>query len=228
MRVRDIMTQPVFTVRSTDPIEGAAALLAHRRITAAPVVDGDGRLIGMVSEGDLLRRAEAGTEQRRPWWLLGLTRDETLAEDYVKAHTRRVEDVMIRRVVTAAPDTPLHEVATLLEKSAIKRVPIVENGELVGIVSRANLIQAIASARKALDIRFTDSAIRDKLLAHLKHQAWAHTSTLNITVTDGVVDLWGLTDSDAERKAIRVAAETAQGVNAVNDNLVTHAMRGGY
>jgi CBS domain-containing protein len=228
MKARDIMVFPVITAKPSATVREVAETLLKHHISAVPVVDDQGHLVGIVSEGDLLRRVEAGTEQRRPWWLLGLTRDETLAEDYVKAHARRVEDVMIRRVVTAAPDTPLHEVATLLEKSAIKRVPIVENGELVGIVSRANLIQAVASARKALDIRLTDSAIRDKLLAHLKHQAWAHTSTLNITVTDGVVDLWGLTDSDAERKAIRVAAEAAQGVNAVNDNLVTQPMRGWY
>ena len=132
MKARDVMVSPVITVKPSATVREVAETLLKHHISAVPVVDDQGHLVGIVSEGDLLRRAEAGTEQRRPWWLLGLTRDETLAEDYVKAHTRRVEDVMIRRVVTAAPDTPLHEVATLLEKSAIKRVPIVENGELVG------------------------------------------------------------------------------------------------
>jgi CBS domain-containing protein len=133
---------------------------------------------------------------------------------------------MTRNVITTEPDTPLHEIAALLEKNSIKRVPVVENGQIVGIVSRANLIQAVASVRKSLDSPLSDGAIRDNLLAHLKHQAWAHTSLLNITVTNGVVDLWGYSDSDAERKAIRVAAETANGVSAVNDNLVTRPVQG--
>jgi osmotically-inducible protein OsmY len=107
----------------------------------------------------------------------------------------------------------------LLEKHAIKRVPIVENGQLVGIVSRANLIQAVASARAQLAVPLSDTKIRDNLLAHLRSQPWAHTSLLNITVTDGIVDLWGMTYSDVERKAIRIAAETAPGVRAVNDHL---------
>jgi CBS-domain-containing membrane protein len=145
--------------------------------------------------------------------------DGTLAADYAKAHARKVADVMTQEVVTAAADTPLNEIAMLLEKHAIKRVPIVENGQLVGIVSRANLIQAVASARAQLAVPLSDTKIRDNLLAHLRSQPWAHTSLLNITVTDGIVDLWGMTYSDVERKAIRIAAETAPGVRAVNDHL---------
>jgi len=127
---------------------------------------------------------------------------------------------MTRSVITATPDVPLHELATLLEKNSIKRVPIVKDGQLVGIVTRANLVQAVASARKILDISLSDTAIRAKLLAHLKSQPWAHTSLMNVTVTDGVVDLWGVTYSETEKKAIRVAAESIPGVRAVNDNLV--------
>jgi CBS-domain-containing membrane protein len=171
-----------------------------------------------------MHRAEAGTERHRSWWLQALTAEETLAAEYVKAHGRKGADVMTRDVITATADTPLHEIATLLEKNSIKRVPIVKNGQLVGIVSRANLIQAVASTRKELEIPLSDTAIRDKLLAHLKEQAWAHTLLLNVTVNGGVVDLWGITTSDAERKAIRVAAESTTGVSAVNDNLVTRPM----
>ena len=127
--------------------------------------------------------------------------------DYVKAHARKVSDVMATEVITAGPDTPLHEIASTLEKYAIKRVPIVKDGQLVGIVSRANLIQAVASDRKKLEISLSDTTIRDKVLAHLKSQRWAHTGLLNATVSDGVVDLWGISNSDTERKAIRVAAE---------------------
>jgi CBS domain-containing protein len=131
---------------------------------------------------------------------------------------------MTRRVITASPDSPLHEIASLLENNSIKRVPIVKDGQVVGIVSRANLIQAVASGRKELDIPVSDTIIRDKLLANLKAEAWAYTGLLNITVNGGIVDLWGITGSDAERKAIRIAAESVPGVNAVHDNLIRRPM----
>ena len=228
MKARDVMVSPVITVPATASVRDVAAALLQHGISAVPVVDDHNRLVGIVSEGDLMRRSEAGTERRRSWWLTGFAGSETLAAEYVKSHALRVVDVMTRNVVTATPDIPLHEIAALLEKNSIKRVPVVENGELVGIVSRANLVQAVASTRKRLDLPLSDSAIRDKLLAHLKQQPWAHTGMLNITVADGVVDLWGATESDAERKAIRVAAEAAQGVRAVNDNLVTRRIQGWY
>jgi len=150
-----------------------------------------------------------------------MTGEETLAAEYVKAHARKVADIMTSPVKTAAPDTPLHEVATLMEKNGIKRVPIVEDGQLVGIVSRANLVQAVASARENLPgIPLSDGAIRERLLADLQKQAWARPWLLNVLVKDGIVDLWGVARSDAERRAIRVAAEAIEGVRAVNDNLV--------
>ena len=172
-----------------------------------------------------MHRAEAGTERHRSWWLRLLTAEETLAAEYVKAHAHKVADVMTRDVITAGPETPLHEIAVLLEKNFIKRVPIVKNGQLIGIVSRANLIQAVASARKGPEIPLSDAAIRDRLLAHLKAQGWLDTFLLNVTVNGGVVDLWGITRSDAERKAIRVAAESTPGVSAVNDNLFTRRVQ---
>jgi CBS domain-containing protein len=225
MKARDVMVSPVITVKPATSVKEVAKSFLERRISAVPVVDDQGKVIGIVSEGDLMHRAEAGTERRHSWWLRAFTADETLAADYVKAHAHKVADVMTRNVITATPETPLHEIASLFEKHTIKRVPIVNNkGQLVGIVSRANLIQAVASSRKGLEIPLTDIAIRDKLLAHLKGREWAHTSLLNITVNGGVVDLWGITRSEVERKAIRVAAESTPGVRAVNDNLVTRHM----
>ena len=132
---------------------------------------------------------------------------------------------MTRDVMTASPRTPLHEVATVMENNAVKRLPVLENGQLVGVVSRANLLQAVASALQLLDIAPTDKAIRDRILSNLKKQAWSHTGLLNVTVFNGIVDLWGVADSDAERKAIRVMAESSAGVGAVHDHLVTY--RGG-
>jgi CBS domain-containing protein len=224
MKARDVMVSPAITVKPSASVRDVAKIFSARRISAVPVVDEQGKLIGIVSEGDLMHRAEAGTERKRSWWLQGLTGDETLAAEYVKAHAHKVADVMTRRVITASPDSPLHEIASLLENNSIKRVPIVKDGQVVGIVSRANLIQAVASGRKELDIPVSDTIIRDKLLANLKAEAWAHTGLLNITVNGGIVDLWGITGSDAERKAIRIAAESVPGVNAVHDNLIRRPM----
>jgi CBS domain-containing protein len=226
MLARDVMVAPVITVKPSTTVKEVAELFLEKRISAAPVLDSQQKLVGVVSEGDLLHRVEAGTERRRSWWLKGLIGDDTLAAEYVKSHGLKVSDVMTRSIVAAAPETPLHEIATLMEKNAIKRVPILENGKLVGIVSRTNLIQAVATARKLLDIPLSDTTIRENILSHLKKQPWAHTTMLNVTVNAGVVDLWGIAESAAERKAIKVAAESTLGVCAVNDNLITRSVGG--
>jgi CBS domain-containing protein len=226
MKARDVMVSPVITVKPHSSVREAAQIFLDRRISAVPVVDDQEKLVGIVSEGDLLHRSEAGTQRRRSSWLRLLTGNETLAAEYVKAHARKVADVMTRNVITATPDTPLHEIASTLEKNAIKRVPIVSNGRLVGLVSRANLIQAVASGQKELEIPLSDTTIRNQLLSHLEEQPWAHTSLLNVTVNGGVVDLWGITSSDVEKKAIRVAAESMPGVRAVNDNVIMRPLEG--
>jgi CBS domain-containing protein len=228
MKARDVMVSPVITVKPDASVKDVAKLLLERRISAVPVVDDQGKLVGIVSEGDLLHRAESETERHRPWWLLVLTSDDELAADYIKEHGRKVADVMTTQVITAGPDTPLHEIARALERYAIKRVPIVKDGQLVGIVSRANLIQAVASDRKKPEISPSDAAIREKLLAHLQAQRWADTGLVNATVTDGVVDLWGVSNSDVEQKAIRIAAESIPGVVAVNDHLIKRPGAKGY
>ncbi|KQW22008.1 histidine kinase [Afipia sp. Root123D2] len=219
MHARDVMVAPVITVKPSTSVKEVAELFLKKKISAVPVIDSQGKLVGILSEGDLLHRVEAGTERHRPWWFEIFMGSDTLAAEYVKSHGRKVSDIMTRKVIVASPETPLHEVATLMEKNAIKRVPIVENGQLVGIVSRANLIQAVATARKLLDIPLSDTTIRERILSHLKNQPWAHTAMLNVTVNAGVVDLWGIAESLAERKAIKVAAESVPDVCAVNDNL---------
>ena len=147
--------------------------------------------------------------------------DRALAEEYVKSHAVKVNDVMTRNVKTADPETPLHEIADLFEEQHIKRVPIVsKGGDLVGIVSRANIIQAVASIRPKFEISLSDATIRKKLMDELKKQPWSHVHRLNITVTAGVVDLWGFVESEEERQAITVAAETTCGVTEVNDYLM--------
>jgi CBS domain-containing protein len=220
MKARDVMTTRVVTTKPTASVKDVVKLFLQHHISAVPVVDDKSKVVGIISESDLIRRAESGTEWQRPWWLTLLTGNEQrLAEDYVKAHATKVADVMTRKVVTTTPDAPLNEIASVLETNGIKRVPVVHNGDLVGIVSRANLVQAIASHGRKLDVPISDATIRDRLLKHLSMQSWTHTDLLNVTVNDSVVDLWGLAASDAERNAIRVAAENVPGVRAVNDRM---------
>lgn len=221
MKARDVMVSPVITANVRASVKDVAKVLLDRRISAVPVLDDDGRLAGIVSEGDLLHRTESGTERHRSWWLQALTGSGQMAEEFVKAHAHRIADVMTTDVITARPDTPLHEIAALLEKNMIKRVPIVDaGGHVVGIVSRANLIQAVAAGGKEIERPVSDEALREQLMAELGKQEWAHTILLNATVSDGVVDLWGMTDSRTEKKALRVAAEAIPGVRAVKDNLL--------
>lgn len=220
MQARDVMVSPVITVGKPATVRGVAKILLEKRISAVPVVDSVGKVIGIVTESDLMHRAEAGTERPYSWWVHFLAGDATIAADYVKSHAAKVEDVMTSDVVTATPETPLHEIAALLEEHQIKRVPIVnKEGNLVGIVSRANLIQVVASARPNLEMTLPDSTIGQKLLDELKKQSWAHTHNLSVTVTNGVVDLWGYAESGDQRRAIRVVAEAIPGVTVVNDHL---------
>ena len=229
MKARDVMVSPVITTKPSASVKEVAQFLLQNHISAVPVVDDSGKLVGIVSEGDLMRRADLGTERHRAWWLTALfTAEETLAAEYVKQHSRKVADVMTKRLVTAGPDAALNEIAGLLERHSIKRVPIVENGALVGIVSRANLIQALAADRKGLNIPLSDVKLRESIMARLKVEPWAHTSLLNVTVNDGIVDIWGLTGSEAEKNALRVAAETTPGVRAVNDNLILRSWQNDY
>jgi CBS domain-containing protein len=220
MKARDVMVSPVITVKPYFLVREVAKMLVENRISALPVVDDGGKLVGIVSEGDLMHRSEVGTERNRSWWLRLMVSSSIVAADYVKAYGRKVADVMTQNVLTATPETPLNEIATLLERNSIKRVPIVRDGQLVGIVSRANLVQAIAGAPKGLEIPLSDSVIRDRLLDHLRAQPWTHTWLLNVTINDGVVNLWGITNSEEEKNAIRVAAETIDGVRAVKNHLV--------
>jgi CBS domain-containing protein len=220
MLARDVMVSPVITVGLNATVRDVARTLLDKHISAVPVVDGRGKVAGIITEGDLLHRAEAGTERRYSWWLQAFLSDSAFATDYVKSHAVKVSDIMTRDVVTVAPEAPVHEIAALLENRQIKRVPVVTaQGDLVGIVSRANLLQAIAAARPKLELTLPDAGIRAKIVQLLSKQSWTHASRLNVTVVNGVVDLWGAIDSEAERKALRVAVESVPGVTMVQDRL---------
>ncbi len=222
MKAVDVMATDVISVTPEHNVQDVAEILLTNRISAVPVINDKGKLVGIVSEGDLMRRAESGTEHERSWWLRLLMGREGLAQEYVREHARRVSDVMTRDVITATRETPLPEIASLLERNRIKRVPIVDNGKVVGIVSRANLLQALASLRKEIAVEkpTSDSDVRDKVLERLKAEPWTRSALLNVTVRDGTVDLWGIVDSAAEKRALRVAAEVTPGVRGVNDNVI--------
>ena len=226
MRAMDVMTTDVITVDPDMTVQDFAKLLAERGISGAPVVDASGRLVGIVSEGDLLHRAEIGTarrhrERRRSWWLDHYSSD--LAREYVKAHGRTVKDTMTRDVVTVTEDTDLGEVAALLEAKRIKRVPVTRDGKVVGIISRANLVRALA-ATKGMPPRETehdDRTIRARLLAELGREEWAKVWPEDIVVRDGVVHFWLSSDEPDEKKqALRVAAGTVPGVRRVEEHVV--------
>jgi CBS-domain-containing membrane protein len=229
MKASDIMVTDVITVKPQSDVPEVAALLLTNHISAAPVVDDGGMLVGMISEGDLIRRGEAETAHERPWWLKLLMGRELLAAEFLREHSRRVADLMTREVVSAEPDTPVAEIATLLERHRIKRVPIVQNGKVVGIVSRANLIQALATfRRKALEPRpIADAELRESVVSRLRSEPWVRPNLVNVTVTDGTVDLWGIVDSQVEKQALRVAVETVPNVKAVNDNVMVRPAASG-
>jgi CBS domain-containing protein len=218
VQASDVMTTKVITVTPDTPVEQVARILLEYRISGVPVVEASGRIVGIVTEGDLMRRPELETARRRPWWL-GLIADErSRAEEYVKSHGSRARDVMTRNVVTVGEETPVSEIARLLERHRIKRVPVVRGGELVGIVSRANLIQGLAAHREAPPAPARDDrSIREQITRILDREGLVTHAPLNVIVTNAVVELWGFVDSREERDAIRVAAEGVPGVVAVED-----------
>jgi CBS domain-containing protein len=225
MRAMDVMTTDVITVDPETTVQSLATLLAERGISGAPVVDSDGRLVGVISEGDLLHRAEIGTARRhrvrrRSWWLDHFASD--LAREYVKSHGRTVKEIMTRDVVTVTEDTDLAEVAALLEAKRIKRVPVMREGKIVGIISRANSVPLGATkGTPPREGEGDDRSIRASLLAELGREEWARVWPEDIIVRDGIVHFWISEDEPSEkRQALRVAAETITGVRGVEEHVV--------
>jgi CBS domain-containing protein len=221
MRAIDVMVRDVVTVRPNTDVADAIKLLSEHDVSALPVVDKASNLVGMLSEVDLIHRAEIGTEKHRPWWLEAVTGATTLAEEFAKSHGKKVGEVMTTGVISVTEETPLSEIAALFERKRIKRVPVVKDGKLVGIVSRSNLIQALASVVGNIDQHDeTDRRIRLDLLSRLREQSWTDFGSRNITVSDRVVHLWGLVGSEAERKALLALAEGVPGVSRVSDEMI--------
>jgi len=221
MKASEIMTVGVYTIRPDASVRDAARLMVEQGISGLPVVDASGQLVGIVTEGDFLRRAETGTERRRPHWLEILVGPGRLASDYVRTHGRKVEEIMTREVVTVAADTPLQDIVDIMERHRIKRVPVVKDDAIVGIVTRANLVQALARlAEEAPPSRPDDETMRAQIMAELAKQEWAPCSLVNVIVRDCVAELWGTILSEKERDAVRVVAENVPGIASVQDHMV--------
>jgi CBS domain-containing protein len=221
MRAIDVMVRDVVTVRPDTDVAEAIKLLSEHDVSALPVVDVAGNLVGVLSEADLIHRAEIGTEKQRPWWLEAVTGASTLAEEFAKSHGKKVGEIMTDGAISVAEETPLSEIAAIFERKRIKRVPVVKGGKLVGIVSRSNLIQALASLVGRVDQHDeTDRQIRLELLSRLKDQPWTGFGERNVTVGNRVVHLWGLVGSEAERKALLALAESISGVSRVSDEMI--------
>jgi CBS domain-containing protein len=219
MRAHQIMTRTVVTVSPEAKVVEAANIMLQRHISGLPVVDAAGKLVGIITEGDLIRRPEIGTLKKRGRWLGFLVGPGKLAADFVHEQGRRVAEVMTTSPLTVTEDTSLAEIADLMEKNDIKRLPVVRGDKLVGIVSRANLLQAVASlAREVPDPTADDDHIRNRIITGLEKQDWCPFG-LNVIVRDGIVHLSGVITDERSRQAAIVAAENIEGVKKVHDHL---------
>ena len=220
MKAKDVMTQPVISVAASVSVLEAVRIMLQNKISGLPVVDAAGHLIGIVTEGDFLRRVETGTLRRRPRWIEFLVGPGRLAQEYVHASGRKVDEIMTPEVRTTTEDAPLDEVVRIMERYGIKRVPVLRGRELVGIITRANLMRALVhSAKAALPQSAGDAAIRARLLSHLSEQPWAPVGAIDVVVADGVVKLSGTLTDERQRQALCVAAESIPGVKKVEDRL---------
>jgi CBS domain-containing protein len=218
MKTHDVMTWGAITVEPEASVARAVRLMLQNNISGLPVVDGKGQLVGMVTEGDFLRRGELGTQRQRPRWLEFLLGPGRLAAEYVQSSGQKVSEIMTPEPKTITPETPLDEVVRLMERHRIKRLPVVQDRKLVGIVSRANLLHALASvAREVKAPAGDDATIRKQILAECARQPWA--PHVNVVVRNGVVGLWGVITDERERQAFMVVAENVPGVKAVRDHL---------
>lgn len=228
MQAIDIMTPSVVSVSPDAEVRDIAQLLLKHRISAVPVVDGEHRVVGIVSEGDLMRRVKDNHKQGQSWWLSLFSAGKNPA-DYVKLHGRKAHEVMTPNPMTVEENTPIHTIARMLEKHHIKRVPVLRDGKLVGIVSRANLLQGIANAVVAPTQSPTDDRqIREAILKEVENNTGVHTQSISVIVDGGVVEIWGLVESPEQKQAVTVAAENVHGVTKVENQLGMMPRGAGY
>lgn len=218
MRAKDIMTTNVVTVRADMAVPDIAELLLSRNISGVPVTDENGAVVGIVTEGDLIQRAESGPKHTS-WWLCLVGDSSRSAENYIKTHGMTAGDVMTRNVLTVDEETPIGDIARIMAERHVKRVPVVSDGELVGIVSRSNLLRGMVTRDSTAMPTADDRTIKDTILEQVGEQGWVSHGTLNVIVTGGVVELWGWVESEQERRALILLAKGIPGVARVEDHL---------
>jgi len=219
MQAAAIMTAPVIGIEPTASISDAAGLMLSKKFSGLPVIRSDGTLVGIVSEGDFLRRGELGTNRKRSRWLEFLVSPGRAADEYVQANGRRIEEVMTTDVVTASPGVSLPEIVELMTCHRVKRIPVVDDGKVVGIITRSDILRALLTVLSAPSAARDDERIRQDIIAELARQKWAGKDMIDVTVDKGVVELSGAIFDERERQAAIVAAENVAGVKAVKDRL---------
>jgi CBS domain-containing protein len=222
VKAQDIMTRAVVTVGPYTPVPDIAAMMVEKHISGMPVVTESGEIIGIVSQSDLLHRVETGTEResRRKWWILNLADADALAREYAKAHGLREQDVMSRYVISVRDDAELRDVADILDTHRIKRVPVLQGGRLVGIITRGDLVRALSQVQVSKPAKKVDDAALHKTLRdRIRAQPWVNESYISVTVNDGVVELWGFVDTVDQHSALRALVEETDGVSRLEDKI---------
>ena len=228
MRAKDVMSDGVVSVGVDATVFEVAELLVNSRVSALPVVDEHGFMVGIVSEADLIRRSEVGVHPDAPGLLRQFADDLAAADAFVKAHSRRVVEIMTRPVITANEDATLGELSETMQKHGVKRIPILRRRTVVGIVSRADLLQALISRGPRPDANqapspsptgVPDDQLRGEVVAAVRGRSWSLAKRADVVISDGVAHLWGVVPSDMVRKAYRVAAENVPGVRSVENHM---------
>ncbi|MGB7692059.1 MAG: CBS domain-containing protein [Pseudolabrys sp.] len=221
MKAKDVMTSTVISVQPNATILQAARQMLQHHISGLPVITQSGEIVGILSEGDFLRRREIATERRHSRWLELLMGPGKLAVEYAHSHGSKVAEVMTTEVHTVTEDTTLEDIVESMERRCIKRVPVMRGKEVVGMVTRSNLMRAMVSLARAEQKPANDDAtIRETLLAEMQKESWAPAAMVNVVVRDGIVELWGVVIDERQREALKVAAENIPGVRAVKDHMV--------
>ena len=218
MKAHQIMSRDVVTVTPAMPVRDIAALMTEKRISGVPVVSADGTVVGIVSESDLLRRAEIGTVPPRKWWLNFFSDPDALARQYTKTHGLRAENVMTHPVISVGEDADLSEIARTLDEHKVKRLPVLQDGKLVGIISRADIVRAL-SQTEVVRPSMSDAALEKSLQEKMRAQDWLEDTFINLAVRDGAVELTGFVASAEQRRALHVLIEATDGVHKINDQL---------
>jgi CBS domain-containing protein len=220
MKAKDIMTRTVATVAPGASVREAASLMTEKRVSGVPVVTSDGRVVGMLTASDLLHRVETGTEKRRSWFASFVSNPNQMARQYAKSHGLKVHEVMSRHVVSVHEDVSLSEVAEVLETNRMKRVPVVRDGALMGIISRGDLVRALSEVTVGDPIEKSDDVtLQRTIMEQMRKQPWLDSAFVNITVKDGIVEAWGMVPSADQRNALQVLIEELAGVARIEDHL---------